>query len=63
MNVRCPKCTIPREIGPDDLLGRLYVCKNCHHIFMWEEALATKQETASLPKNSISPAQSDSPAK
>ncbi len=63
MNVRCPKCKISREIGPDDLLGRLYVCQNCHHIFMWEEALAIKQEAASLPKNSISSAQSDSPAK
>jgi hypothetical protein len=63
MNVRCPKCAILKEIGPDDLLGRLYVCQNCRHIFMWEDALARKQETPALHKNSISSAKSDSPAK
>jgi ssDNA-binding Zn-finger/Zn-ribbon topoisomerase 1 len=52
MKLICPECNKQNEMRPDDLMGRFYVCQNCKHIFLWEEARTIEQEA---PKNIRTP--------
>jgi len=36
MKITCPMCRSVLEIKKDDVLGRYYVCPNCHWTFQWE---------------------------
>jgi rubredoxin len=44
MKLICPECNKQNEMRPDDLMGRFYVCQNCKHIFLWEEARTIEQK-------------------
>ena len=35
MKISCPNCKKVRDIRPEEIIGRLYICADCHHIFQW----------------------------
>jgi len=36
MKITCPMCRAVLEIRKDDVLGKYFVCPNCHWTFQWE---------------------------
>jgi hypothetical protein len=36
MKIKCTRCANVREVKPDELLGRYYICHKCHNVFLWE---------------------------
>jgi predicted RNA-binding Zn-ribbon protein involved in translation (DUF1610 family) len=50
MKITCPLCRAILEIKKDDVLGKYYVCPNCHWAFQWEPHLLFAKSPHKQPK-------------
>ncbi len=35
MKIICPGCQMTQEVHPEEVIGRLYICRHCHCVFQW----------------------------
>ena len=53
MTITCPMCRAVLEIKKDDVLGKYYVCSNCHWTFQWKSyVLLAKKPQIPLKRKS-----------
>ena len=43
MKVLCPKCGKVQDVKKDDVLGRYFVCRECHRAASWYKHLIKRK--------------------